>query len=380
MKRSVLLLSLGVLLAMPACGNGLLGGDSAGAEGPIRLGMLVPRSGSEAAIAPYMENAATMAVEELNEAGGVLGRSVELLVEDDACDPKTAVAGANKLVASKIDISVGGYCSGATLPTLPVFQRSSVPAIIPAANSNELVDQKLKNVFMINGTGAQQAKAAVRWFDAKGARNVVLMHDNTSAPRDVAVRAEKELAGTGVRATVEVVTPKESDYSANVANVLRAKPDYVYWTGYFQEGGLIIRQLRLAGYRGPIMVGDGSVSTKLVDIAGRELAQGVFATMSQTPETIPGAEDWIRRYEKRFGAKPGPYSNQSYDGVRLAAEALRIAGSTDPVKVIAALEGIDGFQMFSGPLKFTAEHTLASGGFQILVVQDNSFVLADPLD
>jgi branched-chain amino acid transport system substrate-binding protein len=378
--------SLAVLgLLVTGCGQGLLGGESgdqaAKPDGPIVLGMLIPQSGSEAAIGPYMSNAAQLAVDEINAKGGVLGRQLELKTADDACDAQSAAAGANKLVTERVDVSVGGYCSGATLPTLPIFGKANIPMIIPAANSQELVDQKLKHVFLINGTGSQQAMAAEKWITKQGAKSVALMHDNTSYSKDIAVRTQTLLEAPGGAEPVitEAVTPKESDYSANITNVLDKKPDFVYWTGYFQEGGLIARQLRQAGYKGSIMVGDGSVSPKLMEIAGAEAAEGVYATMTQTPDTLEGAEGWIAAYRKKYNADPGPYSNQAYDAVRLAAEAVTKAGGTDGTKVTAALEAIDGFPMFSGPLKFTPEHTLASGGFQILVVKGDTFALQDAL-
>ncbi|MFF3439375.1 branched-chain amino acid ABC transporter substrate-binding protein [Streptosporangium sp. NPDC002721] len=379
--------SLAVLgLLVTGCGQGLLGdgggGQTAAAKDePIVLGMLIPQSGSEAAIGPYMSNAAQLAIDEINAKGGVLGRKLELRTADDACDAQSAAAGANKLVTEGIDVSVGGYCSGATLPTLPIFGKAGIPMIIPAANSQELVDQKLKHVFLINGTGSQQAAAAEKWIAKQGSKSVALMHDNTSYSKDIALRTQTLLeAPDGAEAVItEAVTPKESDYSANITNVLAKKPDFVYWTGYFQEGGLIARQLRQAGYKGSIMVGDGSVSPKLIEIAGDEAAEGLYATMTQTPDTLEGAEGWIEAYKKKYSAEPGPYSNQAYDAVRLAAEAVTKAGATDGEKVIAALEAIDGFSMFSGPLKFTPEHTLANGGFQILVVKGDKFALQDAL-
>lgn len=215
----------------------------------------------------------------------------------------------------------------------------------------------------------------------ENAKNVVLMHDNTSYSKDIALRTKALLDTSGgpEAVLVETVTPKESDYSANVTNVLAKKPDFVYWTGYFQEGGLIARQLRQAGYKGSIMVADGSVSPKLAEIAGVEAAEGVYATMTQTPDTLEGAEGWIAAYKKKYNTDPGPYSNQAYDAVRLAAEAITKAGSTDGTKVVAALEATDGFPMFSGPLKFTPDHTLSNGGFQILVVKGGKITLQDSL-
>ena len=370
-------------LLLAGCGGGLLAGEdeSDGTEGPIVLGMVTPLSGSSAAIGPYMENGAKLAVSEINADGGVDGRDLELIVEDGACDAKTAAAAANKLVTQEIVVSVGGYCSGATLPTLPIFNKAGVPMLIPAANSTELVDQGLENVFLINGTGTQQADAAVAYMEKAGATKVALMDDNTSYSVDIANLTAERLKESGGPELVaqESVTAGESDYSANVNAVLKANPDFVYWTGYYQEGGLIIRQLRQAGYDGAIMVADGSVDVKLLEIAGEQNAEGILATMTQTPDTIEGAEGWISDYKEQFGAEPGPYSTQSYDAVRVAAEAIREAGTTETDAVIEALEGIDGFQLFSGPLTFTEDHTLSSGGFQILESSGGAFTLKDTL-
>jgi branched-chain amino acid transport system substrate-binding protein len=369
-------------IVLSGCGAGLLSDEGeASTDGPIVLGMIAPTSGSSAAIGPYMKNGAQLAINEINADGGVLDRDLKLVVEDGACDAKTAAAAANKLVTQEIVVSVGGYCSGATLPTLPIFAKANVPMIIPAANSNELVDQGLENVFLINGTGTQQADAAVAYMEQEGYQNVALMDDNTSYSTNIADLTAERLQESGgpELAGKHSVTAGESDYSADVNAVLKENPDLVYWTGYYQEGGLIIRQLRQAGFDGDVMVADGSVDTQLLEIAGEQNADGVLATMTQTPQTIEGAEQWITDYKDAFGAEPGPYSTQAYDAVRVAAEAIEQAGSTNGDEIIAALEAIDGLELFSGPLKFTEEQTLSSGGFQVLRSENGEFVLHDSL-
>ncbi|MEV0659959.1 branched-chain amino acid ABC transporter substrate-binding protein [Actinomadura luteofluorescens] len=382
MKKLALGAVLGAAsLGVSACGQGLLGSDGAEESGPITIGMAIPLSGSSADIGPYMKNGAQMAVDEINARGGVGKRKLRLRVEDDACDPKTAVAAASKLVAAKVAVSVGGYCSGATLPTLPVFDRARIPMIIPAANSTELVAQRLKHVFLINGTGDQQAAAAMTWMAKSGPKKVAVLHDNTSYSKDIALRTAAALDRPGGpdKATLDAVNPGESDYSANIANVLKSHPDFIYWTGYYQEGGLLLRQFRQAGYTGGFMVGDGSVDAKLIKIAGGKAADGVLATMTQTPETIEGAGGWISSYKQKFGGDPGPYSTQSYDAVRVAAEGIAKAGGTDGDKIAKELEAVDGFPIFTGPLKFTPQHTLGNGGFVILVVKGGAFTLRDAL-
>jgi branched-chain amino acid transport system substrate-binding protein len=375
-----------LLLAATGCSSGLLsgGGGSGGDDsGPINIGMVIPTSGSSAPTGVYMQNGAQLAVDEINKAGGILdGRTLKLLVQDEACDPQQAVAAANKLVSSGVVVSVGGYCSGATLPTLPIFEKAGVPMIIPAANSQDLVKQGLKNVFMINGTGKQQSTAALTFLKKKKFATVALVDDNTSYSKDITTETQKQIEADGSAKVVlnTSVTAGESDYSGVVRDIIGAKPDLVYWTGYYQEGGLIINQLKAQGFSGAIMVADGSVDPSLPKIAGSG-SDGVFATMTQTPDTLTGAKakKWVADYKKKFNSEPGPYSTQSYDAVRVAAEAIKKAKSTKTDAVIKALEGINGFSLFSGPLKFTPEHTLSSGGFIILVVKDGKFVLEDDL-
>lgn len=387
-KRNTILLSIAtaVLLTASGCSGGLLSGGGSGGgntSGPVKLAMVIPISGSSAPTGAYMKNGAQLAVDEINKAGGVLaGRMLQLVVEDEACDPQQAVAGANKAVSDGAVVSVGGYCSGATLPTLPIFAKANIPMIIPAANSQDLVKQGLKNVFMINGTGKQQSTAALTFMKKSGYATVALVDDNTSYSKDITTETQSQIEKDGsVKVLLNTsVTAGESDYSAVVNDIMKAKPALVYWTGYYQEGGLIINQLKAQGFTGAIMVADGSVDPSLPKIAGAG-SEGVFATMTQTPDTLQGAgaEKWIADYKAKFSADPGPYSTQAYDAVRLAAKAIEDAGSTKGDAIIKALEAIDGFTMFSGPLKFTPEHTLSSGGFIILVIKDGKFALKDSL-
>jgi branched-chain amino acid transport system substrate-binding protein len=383
----VLGIATAVLLITSGCSGGLLGGGGAnpdaGSTGPIKIGMVAPLSGSSAPTGAYMKNGAQLAVNEINKSGGVLGgRKLELLVEDEACDPLQSVAAANKLVSSGVSVSVGGYCSGATLPTLPIFAAANIPMIIPAANSQDLVKQALKNVFLINGTGLQQSSAALKYIKKAKFATVALVDDNTSYSVDIATETQKQIEADGAAKVLlkTSVTAGESDYSSVVNAIMSKAPALVYWTGYYQEGGLIINQLKQAGFKGAIMVADGSVDPSLATIAGAG-SEGVLATMTQTPDTLQGAtaEKWISDYKKAFSADPGPYSTQSYDAVRVAVEAIKKAGNTKGDSIIKALEGINGFTLFSGPLKFTPEHTLSNGGFIILEIKGGKFALKDSL-
>ncbi|MGO2139809.1 MAG: branched-chain amino acid ABC transporter substrate-binding protein [Leucobacter sp.] len=381
-SRGRRLVTLGAIAASAAlvltgCSDGLAGGDSGGSsDGPIKLGMLAPFSGSEAAFGDYMKYGAQLAIDEINADGGVDGRELELVTEDDGCDATAAVAAANKLVSASVEGSVGGYCSGATLPTLPVFKEAGISMVIPAANSTKLVGQ---GAFLINGTGTQQGKAAVAYAEKLGAKSVVLIDDNTDYSVDLA-NAFEEQAGSLNIVKRESVNPDEKDFGANINSVIGASPDFIYWTGYYQAGGLLIDQLRAAGYDGTILVGDGSVDAQLAAIAGPAI-ENVFGTFTRTPDMLEGGDAWVKAYTELAKADPGPYSMQTYEAVKAIAQAMDDAGSTDAEAVDKALLGLKAFPLLSGDLTFAKDGSREGGGFVIVspTGEKGAFVLSDDL-
>ncbi|MEO6827065.1 MAG: branched-chain amino acid ABC transporter substrate-binding protein [Microbacteriaceae bacterium] len=371
------------VLATSGCSGVLSGGgsDPTNDTGPIMLADIVPISGSLAPSGLTMKNGAQMAVDEINAKGGVLNRKLKLDVLDGACDPQQAVSAANKAISNGDVMSVGNYCSGAALPTLPIFNKAHIPMILAAADSQVLPDAKSPNAFLINGTGVQQAESAVKFMKKEGVKSVALVDDNTQFSKDITTGTAKDLEKDGsVKVLLNTsITAGESDYSSIVHSIVSANPDMLYFTAYYQEGGLIINQLRAAGFTGKIMVGDGSVDPALIKIAGVANAEGVFATSPPTPDTLPNAKNWVANYTKKFNIAPGPFSTQAYDAVRLAAQVITNAKTTDGPAVIKALKTIKGFQLFTGTLEFTPEQTLKSGGYVILVVKDGEFTLKDSL-
>lgn len=364
------LAAAGAILALSAAG-------AARAEDTIVIGVQVPTTGSEATYGKDMANAVTIAQDEINKKGGVLGKKLSMVVGDSACDPQQAVNAASKLVSQKVAAVVGGYCSGATLPTLKIYGDAHVPFVITASNSTKLIPANPGNAFMINSTGDQQATKAVEFLGSKNVNALAIVNEGDAYSQDLAnlTRDAWEKAGHKV-ADFETVNKGEQDYSAVITAIKGHNPDAVFWTAYYADGGLFIRQLRQAGYQGLIMVGDGSTSTKLFDIAGRA-AEGVYALSSPTAEFLPEAKSFADTYQSKFGTAPGPYAPLTYDGMELIAWAMDKAGSTDSAKVIDALKKADGVQWLAGPISFTDKNTLARSNFLVLVGKDGNWARAD---
>lgn len=370
MKKYWLLVLVAVLFAFSVLGCGEKaadpGGDDEGKfEGEVLIGIMVPTTGSEAADGKDMENAVLLAVNEINAAGGLLGYKVVTLTGDDGCDPSMATAAASKLVSSEVVAVVGGYCSGATLPTLKIYGDAGIPFVIAASNSTSLIDENPGWAFMINSTGDMQAATAVDWFEQMGAKTIGLVDDGSafSANLKAHTKTQWEEKGNQV-ATDDTVSDGEQDFSALVTKIVAASPDGVYWTGYQAEGGPLVRQLREGGYEGVIIVGDGSSSNEILELAGT-ISDGIYCTGPPLTDFLPAARNFIQSYKAAYPREPGAYAGLSYDAANLLFDAIKRAGSFDSAAIRDALAATDEFEGLAGPVFFTPQNTLGRSNFVV---------------
>jgi branched-chain amino acid transport system substrate-binding protein len=354
----------------------LLAGTSAMAA-DVKIGVLVPTTGSEATYGQDMANAVKIAIAEINKAGGINGDQVSMVVGDDGCDPQQAVNAATKLASSGIVGVVGGYCSGSTLPTLKVFGNAHLPFVITAANSTELIPANPGNAFMINSTGDDQVAKATDFFKSKGIKSLAIVNEGDAYSQNLAQLTQKAWTADGnTVADFETVNKGEQDFSSVVTKITSANPDAVFWTAYYADGGPFIKQLREGGYQGMIAVGDGSNSPDLFKLAGNEAAEGVIGFSNPTAQFLPAAKAFSDTYTKEFGNPPGPYAPLTYDGMKLLAWAMNTAKSTDSAKVIDELKKANFSETLSGPISFKPDNTLARSNFIVLEGHDGAWELA----
>ncbi|MGG1399089.1 MULTISPECIES: branched-chain amino acid ABC transporter substrate-binding protein [Bacillus] len=370
-----------VMMMITACSSKTGGSDSSDGKdkgGEILIGTLTPITGSSAKMGEDMNNAIQMAADEINAAGGINGKKIKLVKEDEGCDPQIATAGANKLVSKDVVAVVGGYCSGAVLPASGVMNQANIPWILTAANSAKIPEQGFKDIFLLNSTAPAQAKSAAEYMVNKlGAKKIAIINDNSAYAVDLAERTRDEVKGMGAKVIAfDAVNPEEKDFNSLMTKLKELKPDATYWTGYYNVGGLLAKQFKQAGVSGAFGVGDGSNDPTIIKIAGPENAEGLFVTTTPTPQFQESAKDWIPKYKEKFGADPGPYSAISYDGMKVMADAIKRAGSTDKDKIIKALNETNGFETFSGPLKFKENGETATSNFVVLIVKNGQMTLA----
>lgn len=350
------------------------------AAGPMRaeikVGIMLPTTGSEATYGVDMVNSIKLAVDEVNAKGGVLGQKIVTFTADDGCDPQMATAAASKLTSNDVTAVLGGYCSGATLPTLKIYSDAGVPFIVLSANSSKFTALNPGNAFLINSLATFQVDTAMGLFKKLGVKKLAIVHQGDGYSEDLASLTKKKWEEAGNQVVgYEMVTKGEQDQSSLVTRLKSKAPDMVFWTAYYADGGLLIKQLRQGGYRGKITVGDGSTDPHLIEIGGKA-TEGTYALSNPLPKFLPKGAAFIAKYKSEFHVDPGPYSALTYDGTMLLVDALKRAGSTDHAKLTAAIKSTKAFPGISGPITFDEHNNLAMSNFQMLVVKNGDWALA----
>jgi branched-chain amino acid transport system substrate-binding protein len=373
MKFSLMSILLSMLLIISACSSSTSGSDE------ILIGTLTPITGSSAKMGEDMNNAIQLAVDEINAAGGIDGKMITIVKEDEGCDPQMATAGANKLVSKGVVAVVGGYCSGAVLPASGVMNQAGIPWVLTAANSAKIPEQGFENMYLLNSTAPAQAKtAAEHMVNHLGGKKIAIIHDNSAYAVDLAERTREDLKALGAEVIAfDAVNPEEKDFNSLMTKLKNMSPDVTYWTGYYNVGGLLAKQFKQIGVTGSFGVGDGSNDPTIIDIAGPDNAEGLFITTTPTPQFQESAKDWITTYKEKYNLEPGPYSAISYDGLRVLVDAIKRAGSTDSDKIIEALAKTDGLESFAGPVLFKENGEIANSNFVVLVVKGGKLQMVE---
>jgi len=363
-----------LMAAVVALMRVLLAGQLFAAD-EIKVGIMVPITGLEAPYGKDMENAVLLAVSEINAKGGILGKNVITTTGDEACDPQQASASARNLVDEDVAAVIGGYCSLATAPTLKIYGDTGIPIIIPAANSTTLITANPGNGFQIISTGFDQAITAVNLFKEKKIKKLAIIHQRDSYSTELALLTAKKWKQMGYEVVaVEMANKGDQNYASLVSRLKSKAPDAVFWTAYYDDGPLMIKQLRQGGFSKLIAVGDGSNSPKLMEIAGKA-AEGVFCFSKPMIEYLPTAKAFVESYKKKFNQEPGPYSALAYDGMNLLADAITRAGSADKAAIVKALKETKEFKGIAGSISFKPDNTLARSNFVVLIAKENIWTL-----
>ena len=345
----------GSALLVAACGNTSGGGDT----GPIKVGVTGPFTGPYADPGVAIRNAAEIAVADINAAGGINGRQLQVVAEDDACDAQQGVQAAQKLLNQKIIAIVGGYCSGASIPESDTLHRNGDLPFITAASSNpKFTEQGYDNVFRMVSRDDAEAPADVSFMkEFLHATKIAIMHDNTTYAKGVADSAKQAATSSGMTVTYfDAITPGQKDYTAALVKVNSTHPDVLFYTGYYPEFGLLAKeygQLKPA-YK---LNGDSAdADPSVIKVAGAALTDpNITINTLPTTQFIHNAKNdaFTAKYKSKFGGAPGDYSSYEYDGMMALAQALKDdGGKTDAKSLNDALHKVNIADSITGGVQF----------------------------
>ncbi|MBK8452828.1 MAG: branched-chain amino acid ABC transporter substrate-binding protein [Thiofilum sp.] len=315
---------------------GLLSGAAAFAADAVKIGVAGPHTGANAAFGEQFWKGAEAAAKDINDAGGINGAMIELVKADDACEPKQAVAVANRLVDNdKVTAVLGHFCSSSTIPASEIYAEANILAMTPASTNPKVTDRGLKNIMRMCGRDDQQGTVAGDYIvDKLKATKVAIIHDKDTYGQGLADATKARLNSKGVTEVLyEGLTRGEKDFNALVTKIKAAEADVVYFGGLHTEAGALIRQLREQGSKATFISGDGIVSEQLVTAAGGpQFVEGVRHTFGRDPLTIPESKEVAEKIQAA-GYKPEGYTLYAYATMQSVAEALKNAGSTEGDKL-----------------------------------------------
>jgi branched-chain amino acid transport system substrate-binding protein len=340
-------------------------GFAGSAQAQVKIGVAGPMTGSNAAFGVQLKVGADQAVADINAKGGVLGKPIQEVVLDDACDPKQAVTAANQLVEDGVVMVDGHFCSASSIPASKVYGDAGVLEISPASTNPNYTDDGSAFTFRTCGRDDQQGKVAADYIakNFKGAK-IAVLDDNSTYGKGIADQVRLNLKKLGVPDAYDTsYTAGDKDYSALISRLKQEGITLVYIGGYYSDIGLITRQGQAQGFTPQYFSEDAAQASALWQVAGPS-AEGMLFTFPPPAEKGSAAADVV---SKLTAAKQDPtgYVLYSYATIQAWAEAANKIHSTKGVRVAKELKRGGPWQTVLGPLKFDKKGDVVDAAYAI---------------
>ena len=369
-------LSVWALSALLAGGGG--GGKNTPAAQGIPIGFFGALTGPQATFALSGKNGATLAAGQLNRAGGVLGKQLELLVEDDHNEASEAASAVSSLITRDHVVAlIGENASSRSLAAAPIAQNYQVPMVSPSS-TNVAVTKKGDYIFRVCFVDSYQGKALATFArrNLKAATAALLVDAKSDYSVGLAEAFRQAFTGFGGRVVADLKYAEgDSDFSAQLTAIRPSKPDIVVVPGYYTDAGLIARQARGLGIEAALLGADGWDSPKLTEIGGSAVEGAYFSNHYSVEDPSPAVRAFVDDYRRAYGADPDSIAALSYDAARLIADAMRRAGSTEGKRVRDALAATQDFPGVTGRITMDADRNPVKPAV-ILKVQGGKFRFA----
>ncbi|MBI3944285.1 MAG: ABC transporter substrate-binding protein [Armatimonadetes bacterium] len=343
----------------------------------IRIGEFASLTGDTATFGISTRNGIELAAQEINAAGGVLGKQVEVLVEDNRSQTTEAATAVTRLINQYGVVAVlGEVASSRSLAGAPICQRNRIPMITPAS-TNPAVTQVGDYIFRICFIDPFQGTVMARFaFNTLKARKVAVLFDKSQDySTGLADFFREEFERLGGKITTESSYSSVSgdiDFKAQLTGIRAKAPDAVFVPGYYNQVGMIAKQSREIGITVPLLGGDGWDSPKLVEIGGKALEGDYFSNHYSVENKSPHVQAFITKYRRAYGDAPDAMAALGYDSARILCDAIRRAGSTEAQAIRDAIAQTSGFEGVTGTITLNAERNAVKPAV-VLQVKDGRF-------
>ncbi|AGX88099.1 branched-chain amino acid ABC transporter substrate-binding protein [Candidatus Symbiobacter mobilis] len=370
---------LAACIALAACGNR----QEAPAAGEpqdvtvVRIGHVAPTTGANAHLGKDNEYGALLAAADLNAEGITIGGQkvrIELLLEDDASDPKQGTAVAQKLVDAKVSGVVGHLNSGTSIPASRIYHEAGIPQITPAATNPRLTRQGFRTTFRVvaddTRLGSALGQYAVTTLQSKA---IAVIDDRTAYGQGVAeefIKAVQQAGGNIVAR--EFTTDKAVDFAPILTSIKGKQPDLIFLGGLDAVAGPMLKQMKALAIDAKFMGGDGICSSALYRLSGNTIADDkVFCAEAGGVEGVGVAtlEAFKARFRARFGTDVQLYAPYVYDAVRVMVAAMQQAGSADPAHYLPVLAATRDYPGITGPISFDEKGDLRNGALTFKTIR-----------
>jgi len=372
-KGLIFIMILAVLIsAMTGCSSSVTEDTDT-----IKIGVASPYTGDYAQFGDYTKDGVELAVEEINKAGGVLGKPIQIVYGDDKGDSKEAVSVAQKFASDKGIVGIiGHFFSGATLAAGPIYQQNEIPTIAVASTNPDVADIG-DYVFRINVGDNYQGSQLAQLLKDKGYNKVSVIYDNSDYGKgvsDVFTQSFTEIGGE-VLLNESYLGGQDKDFSLILTKVKNTDTEVIILVSYYTEASLIIQQARNIGIDVPFYASDSLYTDDFLTLAG-DAANGTHVVCYfHESDPSEAAQEFVKKFESKYNKKVDSWSPYAYDAMYVMADAINRAGTTDGPAVRDAIAATTDFQGATGVTNFEGAREPVGKDVVILVVENGQYVV-----
>jgi len=368
-------------------GNNDATGNNAASE-VIKIGGNFELTGAAAEFGKKGENGAKLAIKEINEQGGILGKKIEYVGADNKSEAGESTAAATKLInQDKVVGMVGPMTTGNTLAAIPIVTENKIPLVTPTGtnatitvNENGTLNEWLFRACFIDPfQGEVAANFALDHLKVSKAALVIDQKGDYAKGLAASFKSTFEAAGKEVVASEQYVAGQDTDFRAILTNIKSKNPDIIFVPGYYGEVGMIVKQARDLGITAIMLGGDGWGTGPIVDVAGKESMNNTYY-VDHVAADDPALAEFNTKYKQEYGQDADSFGALGYDAAKLLINAIETAGSTDSEAVKAALTATAGFQGVSGEINVDAATHNPKKSATILEFKDGEKSFATRVD